>query len=220
MFFVFFWFPAPRDRKNTKITTQSLPRALWGPPREPEIDQLCASGRARRPTNNLFWLPGPPPGAIWSLPGGRLGPTWRPEAPRRPPGPDFVPPGPLRGAFLLSLMCSTLVSHSSHVMFLFVFACVLVFALLFFEDVDALISEFRSPRSLKPWVAAGGREAIRINERTCSDSGNARVRGSSTTWDTPPFCSVTWDMASSLTLNDHIGAFFLCLQPKTESMHI
>ena len=35
---------------------------------------------------------------------------------------------------------------------------------LFFEGFEALILEFRSPRSLKPWVAAGGREAMQINE--------------------------------------------------------
>ena len=31
------------------------------------------------------------PGAIWSAPGGHVGPTWRPEAPRRPPGAQLVP---------------------------------------------------------------------------------------------------------------------------------
>ena len=33
---------------------------------------------------------------------------------------------------------------------------------LFFEGFEALILKVGSPRSLKPWVAAGGREAIRI----------------------------------------------------------
>ena len=33
---------------------------------------------------------------------------------------------------------------------------------LFFEGFEAFILKNGSPRSLKPWVAAGGREAIRI----------------------------------------------------------
>ena len=37
-------------------------------------------------------------------------------------------------------------------------------SLCVFEGFEALILEFRSPRSLKPWVAAGGREAMQINE--------------------------------------------------------
>ena len=46
-------------------------------------------------------------------------------------------------------------------MFLFVFACGLVFA-LFFAGYEAFIVTVGSPRSLKPWVAAGGREAIPV----------------------------------------------------------
>ena len=34
----------------------------------------------------------------------------------------------------------------------------------FFEGFEALILKIGSPRSLKPWVAAGGREAIRIQK--------------------------------------------------------
>ena len=129
--FKIFVAPTARGRKNSKNTS---PEHSPEPPGDPEIDQLFASGGARGPTNNLFCPPGPPPGAIWSAPGTHFGPTWRPEAPRRPPGPDFVPSGPLLGAFFAHFdEFSTLVSHSFHVMFLFVFACVLVFALCFLK---------------------------------------------------------------------------------------
>ena len=109
MFFdVFYvvWVPrAARPKKYQKYHPRASPEPSGDPPREPEIDQLCASGGARRPTNNLFWLPGPPPGAIWSLPGGRLGPTWRPEAPRRAPGLHFRPSGASLGSIFLRFSC-------------------------------------------------------------------------------------------------------------------
>ena len=127
MFFMFFGSPRRATEKIPKIPPQSLPRALWGPPREPEIDQLCASGGARRPTNNLFWLPGPPPGAIWSLPGGRLGPTWRPEAPRRAPGLHFRPSGASLGSIFLRFSCF---SHGFLHVILRRLVCVVVFVLV------------------------------------------------------------------------------------------
>ena len=56
----------------------------------------------------------------------------------------------------------TLVSHLFRVLFLFVCACVLVFALCLWGASKPIILKVGRPRSLKPWVAAGGREAIRI----------------------------------------------------------
>ena len=105
LFLCFFGAPRRATEKLPNIPPQSLPRALWGPPRESEIDQLCASGGARRPTNNLFWLPGPSPGVIWRFPGGRLGPTWRPEAPRRAPGLHFRSSGASLGSIFLRFSC-------------------------------------------------------------------------------------------------------------------
>ena len=46
--------------------------------------------------HGFFLTPGPPPGAIWSAPGAHLGPSWRPRAPRKPPGVHFRGP---RGRF-------------------------------------------------------------------------------------------------------------------------
>ncbi len=87
-----------------------------------------------------------------------LAPTWGPHGAQKCPGGlqalIWCPPAPFGEHFLFIFdELSTLVSHSFHVMFLFVFACVLVFA-LFFEGFDALILKVGSPRSLKPWVAA------------------------------------------------------------------
>ena len=68
--------------------------------------------------------------------------------------------------------------HVFHVVFWCVFACVLVCALCFLkasfllvcsysicvlEGFESLMCEVGNPRSLKPWVAAGGREAINIS---------------------------------------------------------
>ena len=87
--------PTARDRKLQNTSPEPSPE----PPGDPEIDQLFASGEARGPPNNLFWPPGPPPGAIWSAPGAHLGPTWRPKPPSRVPGPHFGSPGALRASF-------------------------------------------------------------------------------------------------------------------------
>ena len=101
VFLCFFGSPRRSAEKEPKIPPQRFPRDLWGLPRESEIDQLCASGGARRPTNNLFWLPGPSPGVIWSSRGRRLGSTWHPEAPRRAPGLHFRSSGVSLGRIFL-----------------------------------------------------------------------------------------------------------------------
>ena len=149
--------------KRPKMPPQSLPRALRGPPRDPAIDQLFASGGARGPTNNLFWLPGPPPGAIWSLPGGRLGATWRPEAPRRAPGLHFRSSGASLGRVFLRF------SRFFRMVF-FMFYCAVWFAWSSscsssrpsFRSLQVKNIKVESPGSLNPWVAAEGREATRI----------------------------------------------------------
>ena len=108
-FLCFFGSPRRATEKLPKIPPQSLPRALRGPPREPEIDQLFASGGAGGLPNDLFWPPGPPPGAIWSAPGAHLGPTWRPEASQRAPALHFRffwgPPGIIFLAFTRGFTC-------------------------------------------------------------------------------------------------------------------
>ena len=148
--------------KSLKIPPRSPPRALRGPPRDPEIDQLFASGGARGPTNTLFWLPGPPPGAIWSLPGGRLGPTWRPEAPRRAPGLHFRPSGASLGSIFFDFHVFTRFSSCFTAQFgLPVRLRARLRAL--FGNLQVEKIKVESPGSLNPWVAAGGREAIRIN---------------------------------------------------------
>ena len=69
-------------------------------------------------------------------------PPWADMAPRSAPEPSEPSFGALRAPFGKHLFfifgdCSTLVSHSFRVMFLFVFACVLVFALCFLVGFEA-----------------------------------------------------------------------------------
>ena len=100
--------------------------------------------------------------ALDALLAATLGPH---GAQRRPGGLEALigcPPGPLGEHFW---WFSTLVSHAFRVIFLFVFACVFAFGLCFSGLWSLRFFEFGNPRSLKPWVAAGGREAIRIFDR-------------------------------------------------------
>ena len=124
-------------------------RADRGPKKAPSAQRLTKSDLKRS------WRP------LWA----HMAPRGAPEASRPSFGALRAPSG--------SICCfifddfSTFVSHSFPVMFLFVFAWVLVFA-LFFEGFEALTLKFLTPRSLKPWVAAGGREAIWIKITKCS----------------------------------------------------
>ena len=112
--------------------------------------------------------------ASWQPPGAQGVPRWSPEASRRPPGGHL-------GHFRNN--CGSILAS-----FLYIFAAVLAPVLgpprssfsfapchvlipfrwrarvrsLFLEGFEALNWKIGSPRSLKPWVAAGGREAIRI----------------------------------------------------------
>ena len=138
-----------------------------GAPREPEIDQLGASGGGRRPTNNLFWLPGPSPGAIWSLPGAHLGPTWRPEAPRRAPGLHFRPSGGPPGSVFAQFMM--FVCH----VFLMLFCSV---SLACSSSCSSSRPSFRRRRNeickvSKPWIpeSLGGRRGSRSDKNVKFD---------------------------------------------------
>ena len=147
---------------------RTVPRAsldaFWGGAVAPEAKAPegwnRSAFRSKRPPGGIqYYLsaPGPPSGA----PGGHLGPTWRPEAPWRPPGLIFCRP-----TLLL------------HVLLMFYGFRLDVYAFPLPVDVrfrlrarlrslcslgfESFISKVGSPGSLSPWVAAGCREAIGV----------------------------------------------------------
>ena len=150
--FIFFF------RRVAETTPKIPPRS---PPQSPpgtlkSINFSPLGGPGAQPTI-CFAPPGRPQEPFGVL----LAPTLGPHgAQKRPGGLQALiscPPGPFWEHFLLIFDdFSTLVSHSFHVMFLFVFACLLVLPLCFWKASKKV----GSPRSLKPWLAAGGREAI------------------------------------------------------------
>ena len=87
------------------MTPRSLSGTLLGTPQEGEICQLFPPGEARSSTNNSFWPPGPPPGAIWSAPGASPGPHGAQKRPRRLQDLILDPPGALWGAFFFDFGC-------------------------------------------------------------------------------------------------------------------
>ena len=94
-------------------------------------------------------------------------PLWAhmaPEAPRKPSGPDLVPSGPLRGHIFLDVCCFSEPHFSvvpSPVLLGFRFPARV--CSLLDQGLEAFIFKVGTPRFLKPWLAAGGREAIRIS---------------------------------------------------------
>ena len=100
--------------EKSPLRKQSLKMVLWGRPRggqktpqdpqNAEIDKLFRSWRAPGGSNEFFWPPGGARDAARSDLGRHLGPTWRPDAPWRPPGPHFGPSAPPRGAFFTDFL--------------------------------------------------------------------------------------------------------------------
>ena len=80
------------------------------------------------------------------------------EAPWRPPGPHFGPPGPPSGTSvrLFSLIFDQCLSCVAARVVRFRLRVRLRFGFC------KLKMKVGSPRSLKPWLAAGGREAIKM----------------------------------------------------------
>ena len=125
-------------------------------------DSKIALGRPRAPSMNCFWLPGRSQERFGAL----LGPTFRPHGgpwrPRELQELIIDPPEALQAQFLIYFQrffrCH---SDALRLLFLCFCVCVCVFARVFLK---ALIANLQSnnPKSLKPWGAAGGREAIRI----------------------------------------------------------
>ena len=106
MVFLSFFVPAGLVAKNVrKMTPRSLSGTLLGTPREGEIYQLFPLGGVRGPANNLFWPPGPPPGAIGALLAPALGPHGAQKRPRRLQDLILDPPGALWGAFFFDFGC-------------------------------------------------------------------------------------------------------------------
>ena len=165
-FSLFFGSPRRVTEKSPKIPPRSPPRALRGPPRDPEIDQLFASGGPGVQPIICFGSPGRPQEPFGAL----LAPTLGPHGARKRPGGlqafIFDPPGPPWGAFFYDF-------HVFFHMVFFMFYCAVLFACSsacsssrpFFGNLQVEKIKVESPGSLNPWVAAGGREAIRINKR-------------------------------------------------------
>ncbi len=125
-------------------------------------DSKIALGCPRARPMSFFLAPGPLPRPIWSAPGAHSGPTWGPLAPQRAPRAHFRPPGgppgTVFGIRLIVFRCHTDVLR---LLFACFCVCVCVFARVFFKASIANLQS-NNPKSLKPWGAAGGREAIRI----------------------------------------------------------
>ena len=124
-------------------------------------DSKIALGRPRAPSMNCFW----PPGRSQERFGALLGPTFRPHGgpwrPRELQELIFDPPEALQGQFFLFFKVVWCHSDALRLLFLSFCLCVCVFARVLFK-ASIVNSESSNPKSLKPWVAAGGREAIRI----------------------------------------------------------
>ena len=95
-----------------------------------------------------------------------LAPTLGPHGARKRPGGlqafIFDPPGPPWGAFVFDVHAF---SHGFLHVLLSRFVCLFVFVLVFaplFCNLQVENIKVESPGCLNPWVAAGGREAIRI----------------------------------------------------------
>ena len=154
------------------------------PPGRPQDDEKWSKNFSGHPPARTSEFCSPPeasrstPGTIfkasWQPPGAHWVPRWSPEASRRPPGGHL---GHFRNnlGFILASFLVTFAAVLAPVFgpprlsFSFAPCHVLIpfrwrarVRSLFLEGFEALSWKIGSPRSLKPWVAAGGREAIRI----------------------------------------------------------
>ena len=123
-----------------------------------------ATGRPGELANDQIFAPRGPHEA----PHAFFGSTNPPRAAQKRPGNlqalIWCPLGPFGG--IISLMFAAfpnLISRSFRLLFSLVFASLLVCALCLFKGWEAFIFKVGTPRFLKPWLAAGGREAIRIS---------------------------------------------------------
>ena len=143
------------------------PRTFLGPPPARTSEFFSPPEASRSTPGTTFKASWQPPGAHWV-------PRWSPEASRRPPGGHL---GHFRNnlGFIFASFLVTFAAVLAPVLgpprlsFSFAPCHVLIpfrwrarVRSLFLEGFEALSWKIGSPRSLKPWVAAGGREAIRI----------------------------------------------------------
>ena len=150
-------------KMEAKIT-----RTFLEPPR-PEPANFFSPPEASRSTPGTIFK------ASWLPPGAQGVPRWSQEASRRPPGGHSINFRNNFGSILASFLvisATVLAPVLGPPRSCFSFApChgLIPFRLRarvrswFFEGFEALSLKIGSPQSLKPWVAAGGREAIRIN---------------------------------------------------------
>ena len=123
---------------------------------------------------NCFWSPGRSQERFGALLGPAFNPPGGPERPRQLQELIFDPPEALQGQFLIyvsrSFWCH---SDALRLLFLSFCLCVCVFARVFFK-ASIVNLQSSNPKSLKPWVAAGGREAIRIMVLIINNDNNYR----------------------------------------------
>ena len=126
-------------KKSSNLASGSPSGSPWGGPGRPGEAEQWPQERpktAPRGAQQFFFASGTPPGRHQERSEALLAPTLgRHGAQKRPRGLRaliWCPSGPLGELiFFIFVVFSSLVSHSFRGMFLFVFACVLVFALCF-----------------------------------------------------------------------------------------
>ena len=157
----------PKSLRGGLKTMKNGPRIFLGPPPARTSEFFSPPEASRSTPGTIFKASWQPPGAHWV-------PRWSPEASRRPPEGHL---GHFRNnfGFIFASFLVTFAAVLAPVLgpprssFSFAPCHVLIpfrwrarVRSLFLEGFEALSWKVGRPRFLKPWVAAGGREAIGI----------------------------------------------------------